>query len=481
MLNKLFLNKYKKSFFNYKDISCNDKGIIKMFIIYSLLTFIAFIGFAELTYNFYMNNQEKAIRENLFSLANQYSQRIQENLINEIYVVNTLEVMLKLTDYDVESFYKWGPPILESNPNITSIQLAPNGIVQYIYPLEGNEKAIGHNLLKDVNRDDGAIKAIKDKAITFIGPVKLIQNGKMAVIARKPIFKLDNGVDEFWGFTIVLINIENILIPELKYVEEKGLAYRILGNDPDRQEKPVIISSSTKIEKWEASYPIVVPNGQWTIEMTYIDKRSKEHDLLHLYIILGGIILATLYCTQHFRMIKKSIEVDWLNEKLTELSYTDELTNIKNRRGVLIELELLIEEAQLYNRPLSIGMIDIDFFKDINDSLGHDGGDNALKHIINIFKNNLDSCHTIGRTGGDEFICIFRDSHIREANMIAKGLEDNLKGSPFIYLGKEISLTFSMGIVQYDIHGDTLESLINRADKALYDAKLKGRNQIICM
>ena len=108
---------------------------------------------------------------------------------------------------EIQNFDALADNIIANYGGISSLQLAPQGIVTQIYPLEGNEKAIGHNLLKDPARRTEALKTIQSRKLTLAGPFELIQGGK-AVIGRLPVFSADkDGTDNFWGFTIVLILI----------------------------------------------------------------------------------------------------------------------------------------------------------------------------------------------------------------------------------------------------------------------------------
>ncbi|WP_432664845.1 sensor domain-containing diguanylate cyclase [Wukongibacter baidiensis] len=476
MLNTIKYIKNNESNSDCVGMRPRKSSILNMSIIYSLIIFIILVSLGEASHKLYETRKQKYVSEKLFSLTNKYSQEIQRNLNNGMYVVNTLEAILDLVEYDASSFDKWAPHILESNSNVSVIQLAEAGTVSHIYPLEHNEKAMGHNLLKDKNRDDGALIAIENKEVTLVGPIRLIQNDKIAVIVRKPVFRQIDGKEEFWGFTIALIYVDDILIPELKKMESQGYAYRIIGNDPDSDKAPIILASSSEEVEWECSYPIVVPNGEWMIQMAYVE--SEDYTYLHFIIILVSLIISSLYLFQQTRIHKRTVKIEELNNELKKMSYTDYLTNIKNRRGAFILLEALMKEAALYSRPLSVGLMDIDFFKNVNDTLGHDGGDSALLYIVNLFQENLREGDILARIGGDEFICIFTNTDLEKANAIAKRLKDILGFAPFNYLGKEIFLTFSMGITQLSSDEESLKSFITRADKALYEAKANGRNQI---
>jgi diguanylate cyclase (GGDEF)-like protein/PAS domain S-box-containing protein len=170
-----------------------------------------------------------------------------------------------------------------------------------------------------------------------------------------------------------------------------------------------------------------------------------------------------------------------LNQKLERLSYLDELTGLSNRRyfnGVCSrEWRRSIREK----KPLSVIMLDIDYFKEVNDSLGHQGGDDCLLMVAKALGKTLRRPNElVSRYGGDEFIVLLPDSELSGARNVAEMIcrhirELNIKNicSPFGVL------TLSMGIASYPCnHISSWESLCEAADQALYRAKSKGRNQI---
>lgn len=440
-----------------------------------MLTILVFIILAELSFNVYRNIRVQEIEDHLRTMSYNHAQRIQESLLRKVYVVETLEVMLALTDYNEGLFYQWAPTIYKSEEEgMAAVQLAPEGVVEYIYPLEGHEGAIGHNLLDDSRRDEGARLAIENDTVTFVGPLRLIQNNKLAVISRKPVFRYVNGNKEFWGFTIVLIHIEDLLITELRDIEKEGYTYRILGNNPDSDRRPVVMVSNEEVEEWETTYPIIVPGGRWTFQMARIQKPS--YTMAHLLIYLIALLIVTIYLLQHYRMVRQSAEIERLNEKFRKLSYMDDLTELKNRRGVYLHLEEWMQEATYEHRHLTIAIIDVDYFKHINDTYGHGIGDLALQYVSQMIKEHLTLEHIMGRLGGDEFICAFHDASLVDVRKAMEHLCDCLHKAPYKHKTIEMPITVSIGLAQYQ--GEELEEFLDRADQALYTAKANGRNQV---
>ena len=159
--------------------------------------------------------------------------------------------------------------------------------------------------------------------------------------------------------------------------------------------------------------------------------------------------------------------------ELVSLSIKDELTHIGNRKLYDDVLSKQIILAQRYVHPFSLVMLDIDFFKKINDSLGHDIGDKVLKEYTRLISYTLREVDTFCRIGGEEFVLILPHTTKDKGYLLAQKLRKLVEEH------KEItSITMSFGVVEY-VKGDDEESIFSRADKALYRAKESGRNKVV--
>lgn len=170
-----------------------------------------------------------------------------------------------------------------------------------------------------------------------------------------------------------------------------------------------------------------------------------------------------------------------LYEKLQKLAIYDSLTglNVHIRIKQLLKKEMI--RAAVYNTPLSVLMIDVDYFKKFNDNYGHPAGDEVLRKIAYIIKTSIRDSDYAGRYGGEEFIIVLPSCDKENAIKIAKRLNDKVSDYPVFYNGIELYVTVSIGVANYPI--DTMninepENLIQLADKALYSAKSNGRNRV---
>jgi two-component system cell cycle response regulator len=181
--------------------------------------------------------------------------------------------------------------------------------------------------------------------------------------------------------------------------------------------------------------------------------------------------------------IKRKRYSDFLRTRLeesVELAVTDSLTGLHNRRYMETHLKTLVTEAANSGRPLSVLVADIDHFKRINDTYGHDAGDAVLKEFAARFRRNTRSIDLACRLGGEEFVVIMPDTDIARAIQVGERLRACIAEDSFQISGaKSIRVTASVGLAALERWDDTPESIVKRADIALYAAKRDGRNRVM--
>ncbi len=181
------------------------------------------------------------------------------------------------------------------------------------------------------------------------------------------------------------------------------------------------------------------------------------------------------------RLVEAYREVCRQKEAIDFLSRVDPLTGNLNRRHILSRLDKALEEAQNSNSPLSLCICDIDYFKSINDSYGHQAGDFVLKKIGYIFEQALGDSGVVGRYGGDEFLFLFSSSGFLSSWAMIQSLYDRIKRERFVFNGTLLKVSLSCGLTSVeDPMGKGMWSsgmLVKVADDALYEAKRRGRGR----
>lgn len=276
-------------------------------------------------------------KSDMLEIAASYAYSIERQLSQSLSATYTLATLVQLYG-KIDNFDILAETMIHRYDGIGSLQLAPKGIVKMIYPLSGNEKAIGHNLLKDPARRTEALKTIKSQKLTLAGPFKLIQGGGIAIIGRLPVFRDgDDKHKSFWGFTNVLIRLNDLLkATNISSMTDKGYRYKLFRMAPDSG-KQVIISQSDEapLDPLEVSFSFNVPNGEWTLSISH-------SDIFHIKNQFYTSIAITLIISLSFSFLVFSLlnRSDIIKSKSTELELSNQeltktLAEVKTLRGII--------------------------------------------------------------------------------------------------------------------------------------------------
>ena len=182
---------------------------------------------------------------------------------------------------------------------------------------------------------------------------------------------------------------------------------------------------------------------------------------------------------EHSRATDLSERVIQLEDEMRRLSdevSTDQLTQIANRRGLMQAFEIEKARVERNGGYLSIGLLDIDNFKRLNDELGHSAGDEALKSLAGVVSKTLRPTDRVARYGGEEFVVLLSETPVDEGEQILTRLQRSLTGGLFMHKDKQVFVTFSAGVTAYRL-AERIEVSLERADQALYEAKRTGKNR----
>ena len=176
------------------------------------------------------------------------------------------------------------------------------------------------------------------------------------------------------------------------------------------------------------------------------------------------------------RQLKK--ERDQMLDKLQKLAITDGLTKLYNSRHFYNRLELEVSRSARYEHPLSLLLMDIDYFKNYNDTYGHLEGDKVLVKIGKTIRSCLRKMDSAYRYGGEEFTVILPETKAQDAQVVAQRIKDSIAAEQFVPEGHDpVTITLSIGVTQF-CPGEDISSFVQRCDQAMYTSKSKGRNSI---
>ncbi|MFQ5646513.1 MAG: diguanylate cyclase [bacterium] len=206
---------------------------------------------------------------------------------------------------------------------------------------------------------------------------------------------------------------------------------------------------------------------------TYVNNKKITSVFLHDgdKIRVGNVILKF--------ELRDAIDLKFQKEIQKRLRY-DGLTNLLTKESFYLALETEIVRAKRYNLPLSVFMMDLDHFKEVNDRFGHQTGSHTLQKAGELIGNTLRSVDVSARYGGDEFISYLVEQDKREAYIAATRLQEAFCANTFRYENNEVKISISIGVSLFPVDGSNLTELVKTADQALYRAKEKGRN-CVCL
>ncbi|MBK3332423.1 diguanylate cyclase [Persephonella atlantica] len=218
------------------------------------------------------------------------------------------------------------------------------------------------------------------------------------------------------------------------------------------------------------------------IPIMFITALTDEDSIVKSYEIGGSD-----YITKPFKKkellakVKREFKIQDLQNELKLMASTDPLTKLYNRRYFKEVSKHFVFSAKRENEPLSVLMLDIDKFKSINDTYGHDVGDKVIKTIANILTKNRRKSDLLCRWGGEEFLILLPNTNVEGAFSVAEKIRKTVENTDInVSDEKQIKITVSIGISQMELkEEDNLEPAIRRADEALYTAKERGRNCIV--
>ncbi len=194
-------------------------------------------------------------------------------------------------------------------------------------------------------------------------------------------------------------------------------------------------------------------------------------------LIFGLFFISILILTFSFALMIN----DRFMEEIMRLATLDSLTETYNRAAMETLIVKELERAKRYSFPLSFLLLDLDHFKKVNDSFGHQVGDKTLKHVVQIITDELRLHDILGRFGGEEFTVLLPDTDLINAQTVAERIRAKTEITDFYAGDATFRITVSIGIATFNHDSDDFEELFRRADLGLYKAKQTGRNQVVAV
>ena len=360
---------------------------------------------------------------------------------------------------------------LQNYPHFRHIAVAPNLVIRYIYPTKGNEAALGLDY-RTVPAQYRAVElAITKRAAVVAGPVNLVQGGTGLVI-RVPVI-LPN--QQVWGVIAAIVPMEPLLqqagLTELQQDYYLGLS----GKDGDDSQSELFWGDIELQRDLAVTSPINLPLGRWQLHAYPRHLDSWHNSNLQLFAFIA-FTLIFLICAAVLLFLRLMGERERALHTLAFQASFDPITHLANRAVFNDQLASYMKRAQQQQSCLSLFCLDLDEFKQVNESLGHQVGDELLKAVALRLNALLQPQDIIARLGGDEFAILRAvDSTVESTEQFAEKIVTEFH-RPFDIAGRPILISCSIGIALYPLDGITAVDLLKHADRATYAAKEIGRN-----
>ncbi|WP_083651694.1 diguanylate cyclase domain-containing protein [Photobacterium proteolyticum] len=350
---------------------------------------------------------------------------------------------------------------------VRNVGLAPDNIITHVYPLEGNEAAIGFDFRTRPEQFKTVMFAKELQSVYVAGPVELVQGGT-AIIARYPIFSDYPTKGNYWGSVSVVMNYEKILddsgLSTFEGAEISLRKQRLDGSIGD-----VFYGKASIFDDSDMEFPINLPSGKLLLAANF-QLRNIEHIQFTEAVVrsLGGFVALICYF---------SVALLYRNYKSAHKdSLHDELTRIPNRRFIITLLERLMAPAD-NKQPFALLYIDLNGFKLVNDNLGHEAGDELLKYVANRLVDTVRASDTVSRFGGDEFMVVLRGVTKQEqVRKIVKHIYQSVESDPLIWYDNKIQPSLSIGYSLYHGQDISIQQLFASADKYMYEQKKRFKD-----
>lgn len=413
--------------------------------------------------------KNKTTHQQMKFLAISKSAEIVEAIYALLYKAEALATLVIQGDGVIQDFDRIAPIIINS-PVIRNIVLAPGGIVSRVYPKNSNEALPGFNLLGPQGDGNMEARLARDtRKLTLGGPFTGVQ-GSQILVGRLPVTINNNGQSYFWGLVSVTLNYPEALSPvRLSELDNLGYACEIWRINPDTGVKQVILNTNSRPMYKPVEREFSLLNARWIISISPLSPWYKDFSL---YAMLAA---ATIFSLLTATVAQNYWEMRQVRTSLEYMAMYDSLTGLPNRRAAFETLESTVNECRATGEKFVLGYLDLNDFKAINDTHGHNIGDCVLKETAQRITAAMPPGQFVGRIGGDEFIIILRTGDATRSSELLMALHEAMT-KPFApKLITELYTSLSMGVAIFPDNGATSEELTVHADMAMYTNKEQHR------
>ena len=399
--------------------------------------------------------------------------RIEGHLNANLAAIRSLRAEFALNPViEPERFRRLAEEVLTDDLHTRHVALAPDLVIEHIYPLSGNEAAVGLDYRESPEQYASIAAALEAGDILISGPVDLVQGGR-ALIARVPVYL--HRSDQLWGVISQVIEHES-LFADAGLFDVVIWSFGLRGVDGEGMNGDIIAGPDLIWQLDPVMVPIDLPVGQWRLAAMPASlawERPLASYSGHWFL---GAALALAASLLIYGLLNSQMRLRRAFSTISHQARFDGLSGLPNRQFFTQHLEEQIRRCRRREQRFALMFLDLDHFKEINDSLGHEAGDDLLQGCSQRIVAAMRADDMVARFGGDEFVIMVRElSDPVDAELAAEKVLAALQ-PPLEVAGHEVSIGGSIGIAVYPDDGTSTTDLLKHADLAMYAAKSVGRD-----
>lgn len=416
-----------------------------------------------------IDRKQQIERVKLESIARSQRDNLQSDLLRLIFKTETLNALVIDNNGNIQEFERVAAA-LRDDDTIQAFVLAPGGTIDKVYPYTpANSLLVGQDMLDGNMGSHEAVTARHGAPLTLAGPV-LLPNGDAALVGRLSVFLPDaSGRPQYWGIAAILLRFPDVMTAsDLYMLDSMNIDFGLWRTSPHKGEA-LLIAGNADSEKDAGSIdmPVTILNAHWLIRMS---SGVAWYRSLESWLYVGMSVLLSLFLAT---LVQRNHDLTQIRTYLEAIAYRDALTGALNRRGLFEELQRRI--AAPISKNFTLYYVDLNNFKGINDTYGHEAGDRVLQLFAEVVRAHAPVTHILGRMGGDEFVLLLNGNPSRERDKaaFARMRADLAKGLPELNIPGPF--TFSMGSAVYPDSALTVDALLSCADTAMYQDKERAK------
>ncbi len=438
------------------------------FVLFFLTFLILCIGIIELIHQNHHAVKQEQLQVDAKEQLSVLRSNLEAELMADIYKASTLGTLATLLPKNYESELNIAANrILNKSTNITAIGIAENDVVNFMFPSKGNENVLGLDYRTVPEQWAQVQKARQIQEIFIAGPVSLVQGGQ-GLIVRVPVFRDPPLNYDYWGVISAVIDLDRLLKATGVIDFSHHYPLTIRGYDSEGEQGGIFFGVPNLAKTQYAQETVHFPYGSWSLSVysgVALEQQFPWYSL-NLVRLIGYPALLAL-CLALLTIYRLYVIAD-------TRALHDELTQLPNRRYFMQSFKQKFELAKRQKKQNSFALIniDLDHFKHINDTYGHDAGDKVLLATAQRIKSSLHRSDMVARMGGDEFLVVLQAAKSEEKLfMLLDNVRQSLCSTPVVYEGESIYLSVSIGYAIFDRKIHTPEEMLKVADQRMYEQK----------